>query len=409
MSTVCNEEIVIDQEFKDLIPPLTDDERRQLGDNLLSHGGARDPLIAWDNEGVLTLVDGHNRFEICTQYKLPFEVKIVKFATRDEVKIWMIDNQKGRRNITDGWKWELSQAKKKILEARGKVKYEGTVGRPTKDKSLSKVDNDKHNTREELALELGWSTGKVAMADKVWRDATPEIKEKVKSGDVSINQAYQDVRKEEKKQKQQEVLHARSDDKSRKTAKLKNSLFEVRRGDFREVLHDIEAVSLVLTDPPYPKESLSLWSELSRWASKALAEDGILIAYSGQMFLPQVLNNLSEHLDYWWCGAVVHKGNGNLSPLGFPVRKVINQWKPLVMFYKRGGVGFERTFRDLVAGVGPEKTDHNWQQPVEEARILIEAFTQPGELVVDPFAGSGGFCKAAIDCGRLAVGAEILQ
>ena len=41
--------------------------------------------------------------------------------------------------------------------------------------------------------------------------------------------------------------------------------------------------------------------------------------------------------------------------------------------------------------------------------MLIEAFTKKGELVVDPFAGSGGFCKAAHDLGRIAVGAEILE
>jgi hypothetical protein len=204
-------------------------------------------------------------------------------------------------------------------------------------------------------------------------------------------------------------LHSRSADKARKTAKLKNSLFEVRRGDFREVLGDVESVSLILTDPPYPKDALPLWRDLGKWAADALADDGILVAYSGQLYLPQVLNNLSESLEYWWCGAVVHKGTGNLTPLSHPVRKVINCWKPLVMFYKKGGVGFERTFKDLVEGVGPQKTDHNWQQPVEEAKMIINAFTNPGDLVVDPFAGSGGFCKAAHDLGRIAVGAEILN
>jgi 16S rRNA G966 N2-methylase RsmD len=401
-------DLVIDEELKALIPPLSDDERRQLGDNLLAYGGARDPLIVWLKNGIRTLIDGHNRYEICTQYKLKFQIEALEFSTKDDAKIWMIDNQKGRRNISDGWKFELAQAKKKILAEHGKENQRQSLGRGKK--GLSKVDKPfDHNTQQELAKDLGWSTGKVAMADKVWSSATSEVKEKVKAGDVSINQAYQEIRKEEKKQKQQEALHARSDDKSRKTAKLKNSLFDVRRGDFREVLHDVEAVSLILTDPPYPKESLPLWRELGKWAANALADDGILIAYSGQMFLPQVLNHLCEHLEYWWCGAVVHKGNGNLSPLGHPVRKVINQWKPLVMFYKRGGVGFERTFRDLLAGVGPEKTDHNWQQPIEEAKVLIESFTQLGELVVDPFAGSGGFCKAAVECGRLAVGAEILN
>ena len=61
-----------------------------------------------------------------------------------------------------------------------------------------------------------------------------------------------------------------------------------------------------------------------------------------------------------------------------------------------------------MAGTGPQKTEHNWQQPVAEAAEIIERFTGVGDLVVDPFAGSGGFCKAASDLGRRAIGAEIL-
>lgn len=397
--------IRVDKELQALIPPLSIEEKAQLEANLKAEG-CREPIIVWDG----VIIDGHNRYEICTRLKIEFKISERTFESRDAAKVWMIDNQKGRRNLTDGWKWELQQAKKDILAAKGNKQKVATLKQGNKTPVLSKVDKtETHNTREELAKELGWSTGKVAMADKVWKHAKPEIKEKVRQGEVSINQAYQEVRKEEKKQKHEEVLHARSDDKARKTAKLKNSLFDVRRGDFRKVLNDIEAVSLVLTDPPYPKESLPLWRDLGKWAADSLADDGLLVAYSGQMYLPDVLNLLSESLEYWWCGSVVHKGTGNLTPLGFPVRKVINGWKPLVMFYKKGGCGFQRTFRDLVAGVGPQKDDHNWQQPVEEAKLLVEAFSLPGELVVDPFAGSGGFCKAAHECGRIAVGAEILE
>jgi site-specific DNA-methyltransferase (adenine-specific) len=35
------------------------------------------------------------------------------------------------------------------------------------------------------------------MADKVWKDATPEIKEATKNGEMSINEAYKEVRKEQ--------------------------------------------------------------------------------------------------------------------------------------------------------------------------------------------------------------------
>ena len=50
----------IDPEFQSQIPPLTDDEFKQLEENILKEGKLISPLIVWGN----TLVDGHNRYEI---------------------------------------------------------------------------------------------------------------------------------------------------------------------------------------------------------------------------------------------------------------------------------------------------------------------------------------------------------
>ena len=50
----------IDPEFQSQIPPLTDDEYKQLEENILKEGKLISPLIVWNN----TLVDGHNRYAI---------------------------------------------------------------------------------------------------------------------------------------------------------------------------------------------------------------------------------------------------------------------------------------------------------------------------------------------------------
>jgi 16S rRNA G966 N2-methylase RsmD len=197
-------------------------------------------------------------------------------------------------------------------------------------------------------------------------------------------------------------------DRARKTAQLKCENAEgVRKGNFVEVLDDIRNINAIITDPPYGKSSLHLWRELGRFSADRLTDDGVLVAYSGQMYLPQVLAALGESLDYFWLLAVPHKGSGNLTPLGQPVRKVINQWKPLVFFCKKG-CGFQRVFRDVVPAKQPDKTSHNWAQSVSEAEWLIKQFTEPGEMVVDPFAGSGSVGIAAKNAGRKFIGAEIL-
>lgn len=92
-------EIVIDNELKSLIPPLSSEEYRQLEENILKEG-CRDPLIIWNNEGKHILIDGHNRYSICKTHHLDFNIRIHEFATRDLAKDWMLANQLGRRNLT---------------------------------------------------------------------------------------------------------------------------------------------------------------------------------------------------------------------------------------------------------------------------------------------------------------------
>jgi len=200
-------------------------------------------------------------------------------------------------------------------------------------------------------------------------------------------------------------------DRERKGPKLLEQYnIEIRRGDFRTVLSDLSecSVKLILTDPPYGKKYLSCWEDLGAFAARVLRDDGALITYSGQLYLPKVIESLLQHLDWWWLCAVVHAGSSNLTPLGHPVRKVINQFKPILMFVPRGG-GIETTFRDLVNGTGPEKDKHNWAQPVGEAYSIIQTFCEPGDLIVDPFAGSGSVGVAAKQLGMKFIGAEILE
>ncbi len=85
----------VDAEFKALIPPLTDDERRLLEESIVQEG-CRDPLVAWGD----VLIDGHNRYEICKRRGIPFRFVQRDFAERSDAREWIIRNQLGRRNLT---------------------------------------------------------------------------------------------------------------------------------------------------------------------------------------------------------------------------------------------------------------------------------------------------------------------
>lgn len=86
----------IDDEFKQLIRPLTKDEYAQLKANLIADG-CREPIATWTN----IIVDGHNRYEICTDKNIPFAVTEMYFDSREDVIKWICSNQLGRRNITE--------------------------------------------------------------------------------------------------------------------------------------------------------------------------------------------------------------------------------------------------------------------------------------------------------------------
>lgn len=91
------EELRIDPEFQSLIPPLSQGEKAALQASILEEG-CRDPLVVWTEEKIL--IDGHNRYDICTARSIPYRTVEMSFNSRNAVKVWTIANQLGRRSLT---------------------------------------------------------------------------------------------------------------------------------------------------------------------------------------------------------------------------------------------------------------------------------------------------------------------
>ena len=186
--------------------------------------------------------------------------------------------------------------------------------------------------------------------------------------------------------------------------KNKKINIDFRLGDFEDVLSDIpdESVDCIITDPPYPKEFLNCWSKLSRFAKRVLKPNGFCIAYSGQMYLPEVMNRMNEYLNYYWTFALYHEGRTQI------VNSVnlICRWKP-VLIYQNGRKKNQNPFQDYFISKNREKSDHDWQQSKSGVSYLVEMFTNPNEIICDPFAGSGTTILASINKGRNIISAEI--
>jgi N6-adenosine-specific RNA methylase IME4/anti-sigma28 factor (negative regulator of flagellin synthesis) len=281
--------IQINEDFRKLIPPLTPEEYQQLEKNLIEEG-CRDPLVLWDQ----TIIDGHNRYEICTKNALPFKTVNKHFDSDAHVRVWMRNNQKGRRNLTHAWLIELELGNKEDLAKIGALKRAETVGRPSKEKLLSPSDNDlakpKHNTQKQIAEKAGVSVGQVAMAEQVKKKA-PDLWEKAKNGEIAIKTAYTEIKKEEKKAEHKANIEAQKAAIESGELKLPEGVFEVIAIDppwnyGREYDPDGSRVA-----NPYPEMKQEELLNISLPASN----DSVLFLWTTHQFIW----NAKELLDKW--------------------------------------------------------------------------------------------------------------
>jgi len=178
---------------------------------------------------------------------------------------------------------------------------------------------------------------------------------------------------------------------------------DLRYGDFVEVLDDIsdDSVDLILTDPPYPVEYIDEWEKLGKFAKKKLKKNGFCIAYCGHKNLFESMKRLNKYLDFYWIFALVHSGNTQIIKFNY----IEAGWKPILV-YQKGYKKIDKKVKDVIIGTGREKKNHKWQQAIDELNYLIDSFSKPGEIVCDPFAGSGTTLIAVKQNNRIAFGAE---
>lgn len=192
--------LIIDPEFKALIPPLLPEERSGLESMIITEG-CRDALVTW--QGVL--IDGHNRYEICQNHGIPFKVEDKEFDTRDEVKIWIIQNQFSRRNLPAYERAKLALVLKPLIAAKAKEnQYEGF----NQHSLCQKSDKPSIDTKKELAKVAGVSHDTISKVEKIETKAPEEVKVKLSTGEMSINEAYKEIRKVEKEEQKQIAIES---------------------------------------------------------------------------------------------------------------------------------------------------------------------------------------------------------
>lgn len=182
--------------------------------------------------------------------------------------------------------------------------------------------------------------------------------------------------------------------------------WKLLHGDFRERLMELEpgSVDAIVTDPPYPAEFLPLWSDLSAIAARILKPQGVLVAVTGKIHLPQVMASLGGHLSYGWMYAQPLPGSSSR----ILARSVLQEWKPWLAYsngqWPSGSVGWHP---DLLDASSRHKSTYRWEQDPDGCRHLVETLTPPDAVIVDPFTGTGAFGVGVLAVGRRFVGVEL--
>ncbi|WP_050465028.1 hypothetical protein [Herbaspirillum autotrophicum] len=173
--------ITINEELRKYIDPLTENEYAALERSILDEG-CRDALVVWND----VLIDGHNRYEICCKHGLEFKtVRNTRFTSIEEVFLWMIDNQLGRRSVTDFQRGMLALRKRDIMAARTREQAAAPADASAETPAPAAV----FKTREDIAKVAGISSNTIGQIEKIQKTAAPELVEAVRSGTISINAA----------------------------------------------------------------------------------------------------------------------------------------------------------------------------------------------------------------------------
>jgi 16S rRNA G966 N2-methylase RsmD len=199
------------------------------------------------------------------------------------------------------------------------------------------------------------------------------------------------------------VKKTKKEEKSKRKSAIPSNIgnHQLHLGNFSDIEIPKASVDVIITDPPYPKEYLPLYSELAQFSAKALKPGGSLVLMCGLSYLPEIIRDMGKHIRYHWM--LSYLTPGGQSPQLFS-KRVVSGWKPLLWFVNGNYTG--DWVGDVCRSDANDKTHHHWGQSESGMSDIVARFSNPGDIVLDPFCGGGTTGVVAASMNRQFIGID---
>lgn len=184
--------LLIDPEFQSLIPALSENEAALLTKQILAQGCLQ-PLCVWKTEDALRiLLDGHNRYRICTENSRDYQTVNIKLDSREHAKLWILMHQAGRRNLTDDQRavvWNDIREQRSVIAVavRLQVARDAKTAK-TSVPAMEAKTTPIERTRTAVAKESQIPESKLRKVAAL-KKSNPKLYEDVRTGKVTLREA----------------------------------------------------------------------------------------------------------------------------------------------------------------------------------------------------------------------------
>ena len=270
------------------------------------------------------------------------------------------------------------------------------------------------DTRKEIAKVASVGEQTIARVKVIQANASPEVKAQLNAGTISINEAYQDIKKEEKREQQeikkeeQKQIRESVQNETLKDIdtiieigwyKVGNQFLYFGSNTDKEFIEKLPKAKFAFADPPY-NAGVDKWDFDYKWELDYIENYADVVAvtpggWNTCNFYKETNMNYIWEMFCWITNGMTHGKCGYANVIK---TSIFGKVKPKISqdFWKIN-IDISKT----------EDTKHKGRKPYDFMIHLIDMFTNEKDIIIDVFAGSGTTLLMCEKMNRISYNAEI--